>query len=143
MNLSNSFTLEELTFSDTAARKGLSNEPNDEQVANLMELAQSLERIRTLLGHPIIVRSAFRSPKVNSSVGGSPTSSHMEGLAADIVCPGFGTPKEVCEAIIGSEIPFDQIILEYDAWTHISIDPRMRRMVLSKHAGEPYKEGLA
>jgi hypothetical protein len=142
MNLSNSFSLEQFTFSETAIRKGLDNTPNDEQIANLTELAQALERVQQLLG-PLHITSAFRSPKVNSAVGGSTTSAHMEGYAADITCPSFGTPLEVCKAIAASEIPFDQIIFEYGVWCHFSIDPRMRKMVLSKHSGQPYTEGLA
>ena len=126
MNLSNSFTLEQLTFSETAERKGLDNTPTPEQEANLVDLAQALERIQSLLGSPLVIHSGFRSPKVNAAVGGSATSSHMEGYAADILCDGFGSPLEVCKAIAGSGIPFDQIIWEYKRWCHFSIDPRMR-----------------
>ncbi len=137
-----SFSLEELTFSETATRKGLDNTPNAEQVVNLEELGRTLERVEKLLG-PIHISSAFRSPKVNSLVGGSPTSAHMDGYAADITCPSFGTPLQVCQAVIGSDIAFDQVIWEYESWCHISIDPRMRKMVLTKRTGEPYKNGLA
>ena len=143
MNLSNSFSLGQLTFSETAIRKGLSNDPSPEQIANLTELAQSLERVQDFLGHSIIIHSAFRSPKVNAAVGGSSTSAHMEGYAADIVCPGFGAPLEVCKAIAGSEIPYDQIIYEYESWCHFSCAPQTRKMVLSKHVGESYQTGLA
>jgi hypothetical protein len=142
MNLSNSFSLEQLTFSETAIRKGLDNTPNDEQIANLTELAQSLERVQQLLG-PLHITSAFRSPKVNAAIGGSTTSAHMEGYAADITCPSFGTPLEVCKAIAESIIPYDQIIFEYGSWCHLSIDPRMRKETLTKVAGEPYTQGLA
>jgi hypothetical protein len=142
MNLSNNFSLEQFTFSETAIRKGLDNTPNDEQIANLTDLAQSLERVQQLLG-PLHISSAFRSPKVNAAIGGSSTSAHMEGYAADITCPSFGTPLEVCKAIAASDLNWDQIIFEYGAWCHFSIDPRMRKMVLSKHSGQPYTEGLA
>jgi hypothetical protein len=142
MNLSNSFSLEQFTFSETAIRKGLDNTPNDEQIANLTELAQALERVQQLLG-PLHISSAFRSPKVNAAIGGSTTSAHMEGYAADFTCPSFGTPLEVCKAIAASDLNWDQIIFEYGAWCHFSIDPRMRKMVLSKHSGQPYTEGLA
>lgn len=144
MNLSDHFTLEELTASSVALRKGIPNVPNDEQIANLTVLAQTLERIRDLLG-PIHIDSAFRSPKVNSAVGGSLTSAHLDGYAADIVCPGFGTPEEVCQAIESSGIPFDQLIYE-GSWTHISVDPKMRQEVLTAHfAGGKvtYTEGVA
>ena len=143
MNLSNSFTLEQLTFSYEGKRKGLDNTPNDEQIANLTELAQVLERVQKLLQYPIHINSAFRSPKVNSSVGGSPTSAHLDGYAADFTCKEFGTPLQICQALVMSDIPFDQCIFEYESWCHLSIDPRMRKMVLSKHAGEPYTNGLA
>ena len=142
MQLSNSFTLEQLTFSETAIRRNLDNSPTPEQVENLRELAQSLERIQQLLGSPLSIHSGFRSPKVNAAVGGSPTSAHMEGYACDFACPGFGTPKEVCQAIADSEIPFDQIIHEYKSWCHFSSDPRMRRMLLTKDVGTPYLKGL-
>ena len=130
MNLSNNFTLEELTFSQTAVRKGLDNTPNDEQIANLTELAQSLERVQQLLGSPLHIDSAFRSPKVNSAIGGASTSAHLEGYAGDFTCPGFGTPKEVCEALKDSGIPFDQLIFE-NSWVHLSVAPRMRGEVLT------------
>jgi len=132
MNLTDHFSLEELTSSSIALRKGIPNVPNDEQVANLTLLAQTLERVRELLG-PFHIDSAFRSPKVNSAVGGSPTSAHLEGYAADIVCPSYGGPLEVCKAIQGSGIPYDQLIMEggEKGWTHISVDPKMRREVLT------------
>ena len=141
MNLSNSFTLEQFTFSDTAKRRGLDNTPSADQIVNLTDLAQALERVQQLLG-PLVIHSAFRSPKVNAAVGGSPTSAHMEGYAADFTCPAYGTPLQVCQAITASDIPWDQIIYEYESWCHLSIDPRTRKMVLTKRSGEPYEEGL-
>lgn len=143
MNLSNSFTLEALTFSETGVRRGIDNTPNAEQVANLTELAMALERVQSFLGHPITIHSAFRSPKVNSAVGGAPNSAHLEGYAADFTCPGFGTPLQVCQAVIGAGVPWDQIILEYKSWCHFSCAPAMRKMVLTKNTGSPYVEGLA
>ena len=148
MNLSNSFTLEALTFSETAVRKDLDNTPTDEQVQNLTELAQALERVVLLLGFPIHISSAFRSPKVNAAVGGSITSAHMEGYAADITCFSFGSSLEVCKAIAQSDIDFDQIIFEGGGkgWCHISIDPQMRHETLTATftGGKPtYTPGLA
>jgi hypothetical protein len=143
MNLSNNFTLEQLTFSETAVRRGLDNSPTPEQEENLRELAQSLERVQSLLGFPLHISSAFRSPKVNAAVGGSATSAHMEGYAADFTCASFGNPLEVCKAIAESDIEYDQIIHEYKSWCHLSIDPRMRKMLLTKNTGEPYEAGLA
>ena len=145
MNLSKSFTLEALTFSETAVRRGLPNVPNDEQIQNLTELAQSLERVQSLLGHPLHISSAFRSPKVNAAVGGSVTSAHMEGYAADFTCEAFGTPLEICKAIVSSDLAFDQIIQE-GSWCHLSIDPRMRHETLTaSFAGgkASYTNGIA
>lgn len=143
MNLSNSFTLSDLTFSDYGSRHGIDNSPTPEQIENLRELAQALERVQTLLGYPIHINSAYRSAKINTAVGGSATSAHLLGYAADFTCGGFGTPLEVCRQIsdVGT-IDFDQLILEYDSWTHLSVDPRMRRMLLTKRTGTPYMEGL-
>ena len=145
VNLSNSFTLEELTFSQTAVRKEIANVPNDEQIANLTDLAQSLERVQSLLGSELHISSGFRSPKLNAAIGGSVNSAHMEGYAADFVCPGFGGPKEICEAIRDSQIPFDQCIFE-GTWCHFSVDPRLRGEVLtaSFSNGKPsYTSGIA
>src|SRR5689334_15932185 len=114
--LSNSFTLEQLTASTTALKRGIDNVPNDEQVANLTELAQTLERVRELLGHELYIDSAFKCPKLNTAVGGSVNSAHLEGYAADFVCPEFGSPLDVCKAIQGSGISFDQLIME-GTWT--------------------------
>src|SRR5882762_2028109 len=154
MNLSNSFTLAQLCASETAIRRGIPNEPTPEQIANLVDLAATLEEVRRLVG-PIHINSAFRSVRLNSYIGGSPTSAHLDGYAADLVAPGFGTPREVCQAIAGAGIPFDQLICEGSTpgvpetgWTHISVNPRMRKEVLtatfvsgkvtySKGLGEP------
>jgi zinc D-Ala-D-Ala carboxypeptidase len=129
--LSEHFTLSELTKSETALRKGIPNDPDEETVGNLMILAQGLEEVRKLLGHPIHINSAYRSPKVNSAVGGSKNSAHMKGFAADFTCPGFGTVNEVCHAILDSTINFDQCISEFGAWVHISFAPELRRMALT------------
>lgn len=131
MNLSPHFTLEELTRSEIALRKGLDNTPDADTIANLTVLALGLEEVRTLLGHPLHINSAYRGPKVNSAVGGSKNSAHMRGYAADFVCPQFGTPQEICRAIMDSTIQYDQLIHEFGAWVHISFDPQMRHMNLT------------
>jgi len=143
MNLSNNFTLEALTFSEYAVRHNIDNTPNADQIINLTDLSNALERVQSLLGFPLNIHSAYRSPKVNAAVGGSPTSAHMEGYAADFTCSSFGTPLEVCQAISSSDIHWDQLIHEYKSWCHLSVDPRMRAMRLTKNTGEPYVEGLA
>ena len=131
MHLSANFTLEELTRSEVALRKGLDNTPDAETIANLTELALALEKVRDLLGKPIHINSAYRGPKVNSAVGGSKTSAHMKGYAADFVCPAFGTPQDICHSIMDSTIDYDQLIHEFGSWVHLSIDPQMRRMNLT------------
>src|SRR5882762_9887680 len=131
MNLSNSFTLSQLTASETAIRRGIPNDPTPEQIANLVDLAATLEEVRRLVG-PIHINSAFRSVRLNTAIGGSPTSAHLDGYAADLVSPGFGTPREVCQAIAGAGIPFDQLIEEGN-WTHISVRPPLRQEILTAH----------
>lgn len=145
MNLTEHFTLEELTHSEAAIRKGLDNTPDAETIENLRELAGYLERVRKLLGVPIHINSAYRSPKVNSAVGGSSVSAHMTGQAADFVAPQFGTPQEIAKAIIASDIQFDQVIYE-GTWVHFGIRGDLRRQALTAHfAGgkATYTQGIA
>ena len=123
MNLSEHFTLEELTISETASRRNLNNTPDNIALYNLRRLALFLEDVRTLLDKPIKINSAYRAPKVYASVGGSKTSQHCSGCAADIRVTGM-TPDEVVRAIIKSDLQYDQVIREFDSWTHISIPNR-------------------
>src|SRR5260221_4342738 len=132
MNLTDHFTLEELTSSAIGLRKGIANVPNADQIENLKLLAQTLERVQKLLGVTLHIDSAYRSIRVNLAVGGSAHSAHIDGYAGDFTAPGFGTPFDVCKAIEGSDIPFDQLIAEGN-WAHISIAPAMRRQVLTAH----------
>lgn len=137
MNLSPNFTLEELTHSEIAERKGLDNTPNEEVKANLVRLARFLEEVRRVLGRPILVNSAYRSIKVNEAVGSKPTSQHCIGCAADIKVPGM-TPNDVVKEILKSNIEYDQVIREFDSWTHISIPnhfadkPRKMALIIDK-----------
>lgn len=130
MQLTEHFSLEELTHSEIALRKGIDNQPNADQIENLKTLAGTLEKVRELLGHPLHINSAFRGLKLNSAVGGSKTSAHLDGLAADFICPAFGTPQEIAVEIAASNITFDQLIYE-GTWVHISVDPRYRLQVLT------------
>src|SRR5438876_12448314 len=115
------FSLEELTASEVAARAAIDNTPSPEAVLNLVRLAEGLELVRLALGNRSIhVTSGFRSPKLNQLVGGSKNSIHIQGLAADILCPSFGPPLEVCRAIARSGIGTDQIIHEFGKWTHVA-----------------------
>ena len=129
------FTLAELTHTD---HRTLDNTPTPGEVANLTRLAALLERVKVALGgKPVMVNSAFRSKAVNDAVGSKDTSQHRLGCAADIRVPGM-TPRQVVEACIAAKIDFDQIILEFDAWTHISIPnsadaiPRNSRLIIDK-----------
>ena len=142
MNLSAHFTIEEFTRSEAALRRGLDNTPDAETIANLTELANGMEQVRALLGHPIHINSAYRGPKVNAAVGGSKNSAHMRGYAADFVCPAYGDVSAVCRAIMDSTISYDQLIHEFGAWVHISFDPQMRRMNLTID-GQGTRNGIA
>lgn len=145
MKLSEHFSLEELTHSEIATRRGLDNTPPADVQEHLTELARSLELVRALLGKPMLVSSGYRAPAVNEAVGGSSHSAHCLGYAADFICPGFGTPQAVAKAIRDSGIPFDQVIYE-GTWVHFSIDPRQRRQTLTAHFGggrATYTEGIA
>jgi hypothetical protein len=135
MNLSDHFTLEELTHTD---HREFDNTPNASEIANLTRLAAFLEQVKRVLGgKPIIVNSAFRSKKVNDAVGSKDTSQHRIGCAADIRVPGM-TPDEVVKAVIASDIGYDQIIREFNSWTHISVPntmstpPRKQALIIDR-----------
>lgn len=132
MHLTTHFSLDELTASDLATRKSIDNTPNVDQIENLKILAGTLEQVRELLGHPLRINSGFRGVKLNAAVGGSKTSAHLDGLAADFVCPEFGTPQEIAIEIAASNITFDQLIQE-GTWVHLSVDPRFRLQILTAH----------
>ncbi len=129
MQLSPHFSLAELTASQTAARKGLDNAPDAVVKNNLTITAANLENVRDLLDHPIIISSGYRSSEVNRAVGGAATSAHTKGWAVDFICPGFGSPKQVIDAIKDADIQLDQCI-EEGTWVHISFAPTMRNMFL-------------
>ncbi len=135
--LSEHFSLEELIHSEVAERKNLDNTPNATEIANLMRLAALLEQVRALINKPIMLNSGFRSKPVNDSVGSKDTSQHRIGCAADIRVPGM-TPKQVVEAIIASDIGYDQVIEEFGSWTHISVPdsaarpPRKQALIIDK-----------
>jgi hypothetical protein len=121
------FTLAELT---ATSHRQFDNTPNEEETANLQKLAEFLERVKEALdGKPVMINSAFRSKQVNDSVGSKDTSQHRTGQAADFKVPGM-TPDAVVRAIMAAGLPYDQIIREFDAWTHISISDKPRRQAL-------------
>jgi putative chitinase len=141
--LSEHFTLDEATYSETAARMGIPNQPDERQLANMKKAAEGLEQIRALLGKPLHINSWLRLPDVNVAVGGSKVSSHMDGWAIDFTCKEFGTPYEVCKAIEASGIKFDQMIHEFSRWSHISFAPEMRQQKLTIFRPEnKYKSGI-
>lgn len=130
------FTLAELTHTD---HRTLDNTPNDAEKANLQRLAEFLELVKVvLIGKPIMVNSAFRSKAVNDAVGSKDTSQHRIGCAADLRVPGM-TPDAVVRAILAAQLPFDQIIREFDAWTHISVPnsaalkPRRQALIIDRN----------
>ena len=141
MNLTEHFTLEELTTTD---HREFDNTPNETERANLVRLAGLLELVKVALGgKPIMVNSAFRSKQVNDAVGSKDTSQHRVGCAADIRVPGV-TPDQVVKAIMADNLPFDQLIREFDRWTHISITndpkgkPRGQVLIIDKAGVRPY-----
>ncbi|HEX2932745.1 MAG TPA: D-Ala-D-Ala carboxypeptidase family metallohydrolase [Candidatus Binatia bacterium] len=131
-NLTDHFSLEEMTFSETASRHGIDNKPDTASRQNLLELCENiLEPIRELAGGPITVTSGYRSPILNSIIGGAPESQHKIGEAADINCP-FLNPQALFQRIRQSDLAFDQLIDEFGTWVHISYRKpgRNRRQVL-------------
>ena len=141
MNLTEHFTLEELT---ATSHRQFDNTPNDSELANLLRLAEFLEQVKTALdGKPIMINSGFRSKQVNDSVGSKDTSQHRIGCAADLRVPGM-TPDAVVKAVIAAGLPFDQIIREFDSWTHISVTntpdgtSRRQALIIDKAGTRPF-----
>jgi len=135
MNLPEPFPLEGLTHTD---HRELENTPNETELANFHRLSDFLEAVETVLGgKPIMVNSAFRSQAVNDAVGSKDSSQHRVGCAADIRVPSM-TPDQVVRAVIASDLPYDQVIREFDRWTHISIPnvagaaPRKQALIIDK-----------
>lgn len=122
MQVSPHFSFEELIVSDSGARHGLDNTPGDaEKFALLNILVPGLEIIRGILNQPMHIDSAYRSPQVNVLIGGAEHSQHMKGEAADFIAPQFGTPYDICLALLArkAEVGYDQLIYEH-TWTHVS-----------------------
>jgi len=135
MNLSTHFTLEELTHTD---HREYENTPNETELENLKRLAAFLEDVKAALGgKPVMVNSAFRSKQVNDAVGSKDSCQHRIGCAVDIRVPGL-TPDEVVRTVIAAGLPYDQIIREFDRWTHISVPsvagaaPRKQALIIDK-----------
>jgi hypothetical protein len=140
MNLSPHFTLEEMTVSQTAARNGLDNTPSEAVIAKMRKTAKGLEGVRVVLGGaPIIISSGYRSPAVNSAVGGSRNSQHLTGEAVDFTAPRFGSVVDVFNAIKRSGIKYDQLIQEFCSWVHLSFSdtPRGQALIIDRNGTRP------
>jgi hypothetical protein len=141
MQITEHFSLKELTRSETARRLGLQNVPSAAEMANIQYTAEQLEKIRAYVGRGIVVTSCFRSERVNKAVGGSPTSAHRFGLAAD--CDAIGLTslvfaKEIIKMRDEGKIKFDQLILEFPergdgAWVHVGFrrNSPMRNQIMT------------
>ena len=148
MQLSKNFSLKELTTSYEAIRRGIDNTPNGKVIENLTVLANTiLQPIRDALG-AVVVKSGYRSPLVNQAVGGSSTSDHLYGLAADIEVPGISNYQLAlwCK----NNLQFKQLILEFytpgdtnSGWVHISFGTKQQVLTAVKEDGKTiYKTGL-
>jgi hypothetical protein len=125
--LSEHFTLEEMTHSDTANACGIDNTPSPEIVINMTRLCSVLEHIRQICGnHPVTVTSGYRCEALNEEIGGVEDSAHRYGFGADIVIPEFGTPTDICNAVkpFLDTFQIDQLIDESsgdDRWVHVGL----------------------
>lgn len=141
MNLTPHFTLDELTFSEVALRQGIHNEPDSGQISRLIRLCRDLlEPARFFLHVPLHINSGFRSIDLNSAVGGTHTSAHMSGEAADFVPVGLDLRTAFDILRLQPELPYDQLIIECNAWIHIALapvgaKPRRQALTASGHAG--------
>lgn len=119
-NLSKYFSLRELIFSKLAQAHDIDNMPDAETLDALKYTASQLDKVRELLNNPVNISSGYRCLQVNRRIGSKDTSQHLKGEAIDFKCELFGNPKQVFEAIKKSNIQFDQLILEFNSWVHIS-----------------------
>jgi len=141
MKLTSNFSLEELSHTD---HREFDNTPPSDVIDNLKRLAMVLEQVRSLFnGLPVMINSAYRSLEVNRAVGSSDGSQHRFGCAADIRIPNT-PPDMVVQTIIKANISYDQLIREFDAWTHISVPtqetatPRKQVLIIDKQGTRPY-----
>ena len=141
MKLTSNFSLEELSHTD---HREFDNTPPADVIENLKRLAMILEQVRSLFnGSPVMVNSAYRSLAVNRAVGSSDGSQHRFGCAADIRIPGQ-TPDMIMKAIMAANLPYDQLLREFDAWVHISVPtheggaPRKMALIIDKTGTRAY-----
>ena len=145
MQLTEHFTLEEFTRSTTGERNNINNSVPDDLMPNIQLTANKLERVRKVLGFPIIITSGYRCPALNARVGGASTSAHTKGLAVDFHS-SYGTPKEICQRLIDAGVQFDKLIQEHNQWVHIGFSPSNNRQIVLtaiKQGGKTvYADGL-
>lgn len=146
--LSEHFALEEFTRSETAEAHGIDNSAPADIEENLTRLANRLEKVRAILGHPLTITSGYRCPALNAAVGGVGDSAHLHGLAADIVCPDFGSPLEVCRELAkhAAELDFDQLIHEHFGaadWCHFGLRAGVSRRMAFTMDNAGTREGFA
>lgn len=148
MKLTDNFSLDEFLRSQTATRHGISMDPPIEVVDNLRRLCVDiLQPYRDVIGVPITITSGYRPPKLNEMIGGSTTSAHMDGRAADIFVAGK-SPYEVATAIRDMDLPYDQLIHEFGRWVHVGIsreddDIRMQDLTATRgNKGTVYAHGI-
>lgn len=143
MMLTPHFSLDEFTTSQTAARLGIDNTPNAQALANLIRTAGLLEQVRALFGKPIRVSSGYRSDAVNFHVGGKKNSQHVVGCAVDFTVQGVAL-KDIMDTIIANDLPYDQLIHEFNSWIHISVPtssigkPRKQALISDKRGDRAY-----
>ena len=148
MRLSGHFSLNELTKSQTATRKGIDNTPSPEHIENLTDLClQVLEPIRRHFGKPMVITSGYRSADLCLAIGRNPNSQHAKGEAADFEM--FGEDNKELAKYIRSELIYDQLILEYweeddpsSGWVHCSYSRKNNRKQSLTYDGKDYKEWL-
>jgi len=135
MKLSEHFTLAEYTTSETAARRNIDNTPKEVLIINnLKRMAGVMEEVRLILGkHAITVTSGYRCGELNAAIGSKHTSAHVQGLATDFICPGYGVPYDVCKALEPhmERLGIDQLIYEYRRWVHLGLRDGPRYQVLT------------
>lgn len=129
MKLSPHFSLDEFIKSQTAARWGIDNTPNETVLSNLYKTAAFMEEVRRICAAPIIISSGYRCMELNRKIGGSMNSQHMTGQAVDFTAKGQD-PYDTIQILIASPLDYDQLILEYDSWVHISWSDKPRRQTL-------------
>lgn len=149
MRLTEHFSLDEMTFSETASRRGWDNTPPIGFQENLGRVALLLEQVRKIVNKPIQITSGYRCKNLNDAVGSKETSQHRNGCACDFKVAGM-TPDAIVKAIIESDIQFDQLIKEFDdgkggGWVHISVPntkymtPKNQALIIDKKGSRPYQ----